>query len=218
MPNKRRVRRPGAEPNLGRSRPSRRDWPRALRVAGVLSALSFLALVLALLIPPGKPLPQGKRTAGGMERVLEQALLDLDQARRKAASGPEAAVWVTVSDADMDEYLAQTFSGRAWPLRLRDPVVAFYSGQVLISAQISVVRVPLRLTAELTPVARQGRVSITAHRLRLGLLPVPGSYRRRLGSELQSAVNSVLYATDMLLEALEIRSGEAAARLRPAAR
>ncbi len=212
----------GRPPSLAESLHARRIqrprsvWRRALGAAGALIVLTVLVLFLGLLVAPRKPHPHGARSAGGMDRVLQQALLDLEQARRSAASGPAAAVRLTLNDADVDDYLAQTFPGRAWPLGLRDPALAFDTGKVSLSARVSLVGLPLRLTTELEPVARQGRVAITAPRLRLGLLPVPGRYRQRLASEVQSAVNSVLYATGMRLEALEIRSGKVTVTLRPA--
>lgn len=218
MLKRRRSRHSGGGLDAVRAGASRPAWRRALGAAAALSALLCLVLLLSLLMAPARALPQGTRTAGGMEQVLQQALLELERSRRSAAAGRETAVCVTLSDADLDDYLAQSFSGRAWPLGLRDPAVAFYTGKVSISARVSLVRLPVRLTAGLIPVARQGRVSITADRLCLGLLPVPDRYRQRLASELQSAVNSVLYATGMRLEALEVSPGAVTATLRPADR
>ena len=200
----------GAGISRAQRRPRRPAWQWTLLAVGVLGA----ALVALALLPPRVVSPRGPRSAGGLEKKLEMALLDLNRAQPTPGLAPPA-VHVTVSDADVSAYLAENSGERPLSLAMRHPQVAFGAGQITATAQVRLIFLPVRMTAEVTPVAHKGQLRVRVDRLRVGLLPVPGRYRRSLALQAQNTVNSGLHASNSRLEALEIMPGQMAVTVRP---
>ena len=98
---------------------------------------------------------------------------------------------------------------------MREPRLAFGAGRVTATARARLLFLPVRVTAEVTPLANRGRLQVHVERLRVGLLPAPRRFRDRLAESAQNAVNSGLHETDFQLEELEITPGQLAVSLRP---
>ncbi len=192
---------------------SRRRWPvwqwALLGTGGLL-----LALVTLALIPPEALTSRGQHREGGLEKGLEVLLLDLERARLAPGPAPPA-VRIAVSDADLNAYLAANGGGWRSPRALRSPLVAFGTGQITVTVRARLAFLSVPLTAEVMPIANDGRLRVRVKRLRVGLLPAPGKYRQSLAERAQNAVNSGLHETDFRLEELEITPGQMAVTLRP---
>ncbi len=182
-------------------------------VAGIVGLLLIVGVAL-LQIPPTSVSPQGPRSEGGLDRTLEQALLDLEAARLAPDPLPPA-VRIVVSDADLSTYLAAHAPGASLPLRIRNPQVEFRAGHLVATARARLLFVPVRLTARVTPEADRGRLRVSVEDLRLGLLPAPRRYLKFVAEGLHNAGNSVLHATDCRLEELSLTPGRLVIALRP---
>ena len=191
-------------------------WQWALWGAGALVGAGLVGLVVLLLISPGEVTPRGSRSAAGMERQMQGAMMELDAARL-APGLARPDVTVGLSDADLTDYLAQASAHAGLPLTLHDPRLAFGDGTVAAAARAKLWILPVAVTAEITPTASRGRLSVEVPSLRVGLLPVPARYRAKLKNAAQDEINSGLWETKFNLEALEITPGRMTVTLRPPA-
>jgi hypothetical protein len=216
MPGAKHYRRPADSSQNGKSRSRRPVWQRALLGAAALVLLALLVVLGLLLASPGEVTPQGSRTPSGLERTMQQAVLDLERSRLTPGFGARDGVRISLTDADLDDYLAVNAGGRSWPLDMRDPRLAFGREAVSASARARLGFLPVRVTAEFAALADKGRLRVRTDRLHVGLLPVPRRYREWAAEEAENAVNSGLHETDFRLEDLEIAPGRITATLRPA--
>lgn len=214
MPGAKHYHRPSEEMTTLR-RPPRPRWQWALLGAGAALALTTGILLALLLSSPAEIKALGTKTPGGVDGTLRATLLDLERARRVPLSEQPPAVQVSLSDADVDEYVAGYREALPFPIELREPRVAFHAGQVVGGARAKLWILPVRVTVALTPQAADGRLQVRVDSLRVGRLPVPGAYRERLRQEAQNAVNSALHETDFRLETLEVTPGRLTVSLRP---
>jgi hypothetical protein len=199
------------QPSFWSRRPA---WQWALLGGGALVGLGVLTMLALLLLAPGEVSPRGTRSAVGVEQEMEGAMMELDRApATRGLARPDVSL--SVSDADMNDYLNKSQGDLGLPMQLHEPRLAFGEGDVTASARAKLWVLPVQVTAQVTPTASRGRLHVAVASLRVGLLSVPARYRERVETAAQNAINSGLSETKFNLEALEITPGRAALTLRP---
>lgn len=167
----------------------------------------LFALVLSMLFSSRQEVvARGKSLLEG-EDTVEQVDETIMTARERMLRGMKPSVSLTLTDADLNEYIQEHPDEIEIPSGLEDPKVAFGDGFVEVSVRTKILFIPTRVRAELVPEVEEGTLVLRVEKVSAGDISAPGVIRKSIASGATDAINKALQANRMDIKSVKVTEG-----------